>query len=136
MKTKNIILYIIICLIVIAGIAVWDSKGFNTELQYSSRYEITLANHTGIDISEIENIANEVLNGKRHFVQKVEIFGNAVAIASFIPVSPSAQIISISLTPLFLRLLSTPSQYFELSFWPTSIVRTSLRPSRLIPSIT
>ncbi len=82
MKTKNIILYIIICLIVIAGIAVWDSKGFNTELQYSSRYEITLANHTGIDISEIENIANEVLNGKRHFVQKVEIFGNAVAIVS------------------------------------------------------
>lgn len=82
MKTKNITLYIIICLIIIAGIAVWDSKGFNTELQFSSRYQIQLTKNEGIDKSEIENIATEVLGNTRHFVQEVEVFGNSVAIVS------------------------------------------------------
>lgn len=82
MKTKNIIIYIIICLIIIAGIAVWDSKGFNSELQYSSRYQIELSNNTGIEKSDIEEIASEVLGDKRYFVQEVENFGNYVAIVS------------------------------------------------------
>lgn len=82
MKTKNIIIYIIICLIIIAGIAVWDSKGFNTELQYSSRYQIELSNKTGIDVSDIEQIASDVLGDTRYFVQRVETFGNCVAIVS------------------------------------------------------
>lgn len=82
MKTKNIIIYIIICLIIIAGIAVWDSKGFNTELQYSSRYQIELSNKTGIDVSDIKQIASDVLGDTRFFVQKVETFGNYVAIVS------------------------------------------------------
>ena len=50
----------------------------------------------------------------------------AVVMASFIPVSPSAQMIIISCTPRFLRLFRTESQYLELSFSPTSIVSTSL----------
>ncbi len=82
MRTKNIILYVIICLIIIAGIAVWDSKGFNTELQYSSRYQIQISNKTGIELSDMEQIASEVLGNTRHFVQKVELFGNAVSIVS------------------------------------------------------
>jgi len=82
MKTKNIILYVIICLIIIAGIAVWDSKGFNTELQFSSRYEIQLSNNTGINTDDINQIASEVLGDSRFFVQEVERFGNAVQIVS------------------------------------------------------
>lgn len=80
MKTKNIIVYIIICLIIIAGIAVWDSKGFNAELQYSSRYQMQLSNHTGIEISDIQEIVSEVLGDTSFFVQKVEKFGNSVSI--------------------------------------------------------
>lgn len=82
MKTKNIITYIIICLIIIAGIAVWDSKGFNSELQYSSRKQVQLTNNTGIEIAEIKNIAKEVLGDTRFFVQEVEKFGNSVAIVA------------------------------------------------------
>ena len=80
MKTKNIIIYIIICLIIIAGIAVWDAQGFNTELQYSSRYQIQLSNKTGVEISDIETIADEVLGETNYSIQEVEIFGNSVAI--------------------------------------------------------
>ena len=82
MKTNNIILYIIICLIIIAGIAVWNSKGFNSELQYSSRNQINLANNKGIEVSDVEAMAKEVLGNKRVMVQKVETFGNAITIVA------------------------------------------------------
>ena len=82
MKTKNIILYIIICLIIIAGISVWNAKGFNTELQYSSRYQIQISNNTGINIADIEEISAEVLGNTRFFVQPVETFGNSVSIVA------------------------------------------------------
>ena len=82
MKTKNIILYIVICLIVIAGIAVWNAKGFKSELQYSSRDQMQLSKSTEIKISDMQGIASEVLEGKRFFVQPVEIFGNAVSIVA------------------------------------------------------
>lgn len=82
MKTRNIIIYVIICLIIIAGIAVWDSQGFNTELQYSSRYQIQLSNHTGIEISDIEEIVDEVLGDTSYFIQPVEVFGNSVSIVA------------------------------------------------------
>ena len=82
MKTRNIILYVIICLIIIAGIAIWDSKGFNTELQFSSRYEIQISNYEGINKKDIEEIASEVLGNTDFFVQEVEQFGNAVQIVS------------------------------------------------------
>ena len=82
MKTKNIILYVIICLIIIAGIAIWDSKGFNTELQFSSRYEIQITNYKGINKKDIEEIASDVLGETDFFVQEVEQFGNSVQIVS------------------------------------------------------
>lgn len=82
MKTKNIIIYIVICLIIIAGIAVWDSKGFNSELQYSSRKQIQLSNNTGIEVYDVKDIASEVLGDTRFFVQSVETFGNAVSIVA------------------------------------------------------
>ena len=82
MKNKNLIIYIVICLIIIAGIAVWNAKGFHSELQYSSRYEIQLSNYTGIEISDIQEIASEVLGNTKYTIQRVETFGNSVVIVS------------------------------------------------------
>lgn len=82
MKNKNIIIYVIICLIIIAGIAVWEAKGFRTEMQFTPRKEIELTNYTGIEISEMESIASEVLGNTRFIVQPVETFGNAVVIVA------------------------------------------------------
>ena len=42
---------------------------------------------------------------------------------------PSAQRIKISRNPRFLREFKTPSQYFALSFSPSSMLKTSLSPS-------
>lgn len=82
MKNKNLIIYIIICLIIIAGIAVWQSKGFRTEIQYTPRKQIQLTNYTGIEISDVEAIASEVLGNTSYIIQPVETFGNAVSIVS------------------------------------------------------
>ena len=82
MKTINKILYIIICIIIIAGIIVWKYNGFNLELQYSNRDQINISNNTGINIEDVKQIASEVLVGQRYFVQKVEIFGNSVSIVA------------------------------------------------------
>ncbi len=82
MKTKNIIIYLIICLIIIAGIAVWNFNGFNKELQYSSRYKIMLNKDTGFKTKDVKKIVDDVLGNTRHFVQEVEIFGNAVSVVS------------------------------------------------------
>ena len=82
MRTKNIIIYVIVCLIIIAGVWVWDAKGFHKELQYTSRYEIFLSTHTEIKTSDVEEITNQVLGKARHIVQKTEVFGNAVTIVS------------------------------------------------------
>ncbi len=81
MKLKNII-YIIICLIIVAGIVVWKTAGFNMELQYSSRKQIELTNKTGIEISDIKKMVSEVLGNTRFIVQPVETFGNAVSIVA------------------------------------------------------
>lgn len=82
MKNKNIIIYVIICLIIIAGIAVWEAKGFRTEMQFTPRKEIELTNYTGIEVSDIETIASEVLGNTKFMVQRVETFGNAVVIVA------------------------------------------------------
>lgn len=82
MKNRNLILYIIICLIIIAGVAVWEAKGFRTEMQFMPRKEIELTNYTGIEISDIESIASEVLGDTKFMVQRVETFGNAVVIVA------------------------------------------------------
>ena len=82
MKNKNIIIYVIICLIIIAGVAVWEAKGFRTEMQFTPRKAIELTNYTGIDVSDIEAIASETLGNTRFMVQRVETFGNAVVIVA------------------------------------------------------
>ena len=82
MKNKNLIIYIILCLIIIAGIAVWEAKGFRTEIQYTPRKQIQLTNYTGIEISDVEEIAREVLGNTVYIIQPVETFGNAVSIVS------------------------------------------------------
>lgn len=80
MKTKNIVIYIIICLIIIAGLAVWNAKGFREELQFSTRSQIQLSNNTGIEISDIREMAKEILGNERYFIQRIESFGNSVEI--------------------------------------------------------
>lgn len=72
--------YLVICIIIVIGAVVAGVKGFKFDMQYEARNKITLSNKTGIEISEMEQIAKEVLGDKRFKVQEVELFGNTVSI--------------------------------------------------------
>lgn len=82
MKLANKIIYVISCLIIIAGIIVWKNKGFNLEFQYSARKQINITNNTGINIDDINQIVSEVLGNTKYSVNEVEIFKNSVAITA------------------------------------------------------
>lgn len=76
------IVYIIIVLVIIIGAIVCGVKGFNIELQYSSRQEMILSHSTEFDVSKIEEISKSILENREVKVQKVERFGNAIEIVS------------------------------------------------------
>ncbi|MCI9063596.1 MAG: hypothetical protein HFJ17_03220 [Clostridia bacterium] len=82
MKTRNKILYIVICLVIVIGIVMWKNKGFNLELQYSARDQINISNKTGINKDEVNQIVSDVLQNSRYFIQDVETFGNAISIVA------------------------------------------------------
>lgn len=63
------------------------------------------------------------------------VFGNAAAIASFIPVKPSAHITSMSFTPRFLRSLNRDNYVFALSFVPIYIDNMSFLSSWFTPNV-
>ena len=90
-----------------------------------------------LDCEEINELNEEGLLNNNIALQ-ADINGklSLAAIASLIPVKPSAQITSTSFTPRFFSSFITESQYFALSLSPTLIVRTSFFPSVLIPRIT
>lgn len=80
MKKNKKIIYIITALIIIIGLIVWYLIGFNKELQYSKRNQIQISNKTSVELSDIKDIAKEVLGDVRQIVYPVEIFGNYVLI--------------------------------------------------------
>lgn len=82
MKTKNKVLCILICIIIIVGIVMWKNNGFNLELQYSARNQINISNNKEINKTDIEQIASEVLGDTRYVVQEVETFGNSISIVA------------------------------------------------------
>ena len=68
-NAKNKYLYIILCLIVIAGAIVYFTKGFEFDMEYAKKDQIIVTNKTGIDISKINQISKEILKGKKVKVQ-------------------------------------------------------------------
>lgn len=75
-------IYIIACILIIAGAVMYFVKGFEFDLEYAKKDQITLANKTGFEISKIKEIVKEKLNGKEFEVKEVEIFKNVVQISS------------------------------------------------------
>lgn len=80
--TKNKFTILIVCLIIIAGVFVYFTKGFNFDMEYAKKDQIVLINKTGFEISKIEEISKEVLENKKFKVQEVETFKNAVQISA------------------------------------------------------
>lgn len=82
LTTKMKILYLVMALIIIAGIAVVAVKGFNVELKYRHHQKIELNVGEEVKIEEIQKIADEVFGKNKSNVQIIEVYKDAVQIAS------------------------------------------------------
>ena len=77
-KTKAICL--ILAVVIIAGIVVMTTVGFNVELSMKKNNRIELYLEKDFEISDIKNITNEVFQNEPVVIQKVEVFGDTVSI--------------------------------------------------------
>lgn len=79
---KKIFFYLVIALIIIAGIIMIAVKGFNVELRYKANQKIELSIGETVDISKIQEKADEVFGKGKSIVQSVEIFKDSVQITA------------------------------------------------------
>ena len=79
MKKKNVIILAIAMIIIIAGIIVTSTIGFNKQLRYQDSQKIDVYVASEVDIDNIKSIADEVL-GKQNMVQTIEIYKDMITI--------------------------------------------------------
>ncbi len=77
---KKSVLYTVIGLIIIIGIALGILKGLNYSLEYQANQKIELYIGKVVDRKDIEEISNNVFGKNENKVQIVEIFNDMVAI--------------------------------------------------------
>ena len=80
MNMKSKILIIIMIIIMVAGIIVIGTKGFNFDLKYEKSQKIELYLEQEFEVNDIKTITNEVMQGKQVIIQKVEVFEDTVSI--------------------------------------------------------
>lgn len=78
-KNKKICAFILIALIIMAGIIVTIVFGFNKELKYQQSQSVEVYVEQKVDRAKIKEIANEVL-GRNNMVQTIEIYQDMVSI--------------------------------------------------------
>ena len=77
---KQKIVLMIFALIMIAGLVVTLTVGFNFELKMQDTKKIELYLQKSFEISDIKNITNEVMPDEEVIIQKVEVFEDSVSI--------------------------------------------------------
>lgn len=79
---KKIFFYVVIALIIIAGIVMVAVKGFNVELRYKANKKVELSIGETVDISKIQEKSDEVFGKGKSVVQVVEVFKDTVQITA------------------------------------------------------
>lgn len=78
-EEKDVIILAIAMIIIIAGVIVTFTIGFNKQLRYQESQKIDIYVASEVDVNKIKNIANEVLGGN-NMVQTIEIYQDMVTI--------------------------------------------------------
>ena len=77
---KQKIALIIFAIIIIVGLVVTFTVGFNFELKMQETKKVELYVQNSFEISDIKNIVNEVMPDQEVIIQKVEVFEDSVSI--------------------------------------------------------
>ena len=77
---KQKILMIILAIIIIAGLIITFTLGFNFDLRMQETKKVELYLQNSFEISDIKNITKEVFPNQDVIIQKVEVFEDSVSI--------------------------------------------------------
>lgn len=80
LPTIKKVIYILMTLVVIAGIIVVALKGFNVELKYRYHQSIELNIGKEVEIAKIQKVVDEVFGKNKAIVQIIEVYKDAVQI--------------------------------------------------------
>ena len=86
-KIKNInnktkLIFTLMILIIIIGIAITATIGLNFDLKYQSAQKIELYIKKDFEISDMQKIVNEVMPKTQTIIQKVEVYEDTVSITA------------------------------------------------------
>ena len=79
---KNKLIILILAVIIITGIVVAATIGFNFELSMQKNNKVQFYIQKDFEISDIKNITNEVFGNEQVVIQKVEVFEDTVMITA------------------------------------------------------
>lgn len=79
---KQKILMIILAIIIIAGLVITFTLGFNFDLRMQETKKVELYLENSFEIADIKNIANEVFSNQDVIIQKVEVYEDSVSITT------------------------------------------------------
>lgn len=82
LENKNKIIYGIALLIIIIGIIMVVTKGFNVGLDYMPNQKVEMYIGKQFNIEDIKNITNEVFGKQQVSIKKVELFEDMLSISS------------------------------------------------------
>ena len=77
---KQKIAMIILAIIIIAGLAITFTLGFNFDLRMQETKKVELYLENSFEIEDIKNITNEVFPNQEVMIQKVEVYEDSVSI--------------------------------------------------------
>ena len=82
MSNKIKAISLLIAIIIIAGIIIISTLGFNFELGYQASKKVEIYIGKEFEVSDIKQITNEVMQNQAVMIQKVEAFEDTVSIIS------------------------------------------------------
>lgn len=82
LSNKNKIIYGLAILIIIIGLIVIISKGFNVGIDYRTSQKIEIYIGKDFDINDIKSIVKEIFGKQEVSIKKVELYGDMVSISS------------------------------------------------------
>lgn len=82
LSNKNKIIYGISIIIIIIGVILTITKGFNKSLEYGTSQKIEIYIGKEFDTNDIKSMTDEVFNGQQVSIKKVELFKDMVSISA------------------------------------------------------
>ena len=91
MRNINKILVILVAILLVIGMFLIATRGFNYSIEYKGVTELKFMLGQVLDMSEVESIAKEALNNKEMKIQKIDYFNDSINISVVDPTDEEIQ---------------------------------------------